>query len=104
LKAYSKNGTGRLPSLVPYFARPSFLRRVFPRECLRPWQHFYTELVFRARTSGSYGALTEAFCDADPAWTAGISAMILLALVNHSVELKDLVNALESQIRVSPSA
>jgi hypothetical protein len=46
----------------------------------------YTELVFRGVTSGFYGALTEGFCDVEPAWAAGITVMILLPIVNHSVE------------------
>lgn len=46
-----------------------------------------TELAFRGITSGFYGALTEAFCDVEPAWAAGITVMILLPLANHSIEL-----------------
>jgi hypothetical protein len=37
-----------------------------------------TELVFRAITSGFYGALTENFREAEPAWAATITVMILL--------------------------
>jgi hypothetical protein len=47
----------------------------------------YTELVFRGVTSGFYGAITEAFCDVEPAWAAGVTVMILLPILNHSVEL-----------------
>jgi hypothetical protein len=47
----------------------------------------YTELAFRGVTSGFYGAITEAFCDVEPAWAAGITVMILLPILNHSVEL-----------------
>ena len=45
-----------------------------------------TELVFRGITSGFYGALTEAFREAEPAWNAAITVMLLLPLVNHSIE------------------
>jgi hypothetical protein len=46
-----------------------------------------TELVFRGVTSGFYGALTQAFREAEPAWAAAIAVMILLPLANHSLEL-----------------
>jgi hypothetical protein len=46
-----------------------------------------TELVFRAITSGFYGALTESFREAEPPWTAALTVMLLLPLANHSVEL-----------------
>jgi hypothetical protein len=46
-----------------------------------------TELVFRGITSGFYGALTEAFREAEPPWTAALAAMLLLPLANHSIEL-----------------
>ncbi len=45
-----------------------------------------TELVFRAITSGFYGALTENFRDAEPPWAAAITVMILLPIANHSIE------------------
>jgi hypothetical protein len=45
-----------------------------------------TELVFRAITSGFYGALTENFRDAEPPWAAAITVMILLPIANHSLE------------------
>lgn len=46
-----------------------------------------TELVFRAITSGSYGAITEAFREAEPPWTAALTVMFLLPIANHSIEL-----------------
>jgi len=46
-----------------------------------------TELVFRAVTSGFYGALTESFRDVTPAWEAAVAVMVLLPLANHSIEL-----------------
>jgi hypothetical protein len=45
-----------------------------------------TELVFRGITSGFYGALTEAFREAEPPWAAAVTVMILLPIVNHSFE------------------
>jgi len=45
-----------------------------------------TELVFRGVTSGFYGALTEAFREAEPAWSAAMTIMLLLPLANHSIE------------------
>jgi hypothetical protein len=46
-----------------------------------------TELVFRAITSGFYGALTENFREVSPAWEAAVAVMLLLPLANHSIEL-----------------
>lgn len=46
-----------------------------------------TELVFRAITSGFYGALTENFREVWPAWEAAVAVMLLLPLANHSIEL-----------------
>lgn len=45
-----------------------------------------TELLFRGITSGFYGALTEAFREAEPPWAAAVTVMILLPFANHSVE------------------
>jgi hypothetical protein len=45
-----------------------------------------TELVFRAVTSGFYGALTENFREAEPPWTAALTVMVLLPLTGHSLE------------------
>jgi hypothetical protein len=45
-----------------------------------------TELVFRGITSGFYGALTEAFREAEPPWAAALTVMLLLPVANHSVE------------------
>lgn len=44
------------------------------------------ELVLRAATSGFYGAITEAFSEARPVWQGMAAAMVLLPLVNHSLE------------------
>jgi hypothetical protein len=44
------------------------------------------EYVYRALTSGFYGALTQNFSRVQPAWQAFLAAMILLPLSSHSLE------------------
>ena len=44
------------------------------------------ELALRAVTSGFYGALTEAFSEARPVWAGMAAAMVVLPIVNHSLE------------------
>jgi hypothetical protein len=44
------------------------------------------ELALRAVTSGFYGAVTELFSEARPVWAAMMAAMVVLPLVNHSLE------------------
>jgi len=44
------------------------------------------ELALRAVTSGFYGAITEAFSEARPEWAAMTAAMVVLPVVNHSLE------------------
>lgn len=44
------------------------------------------EFVFRFLTSGFYGSLTQAFRNAEPAWTGIVAVMILLPLTSHSLE------------------
>jgi hypothetical protein len=60
-----------------------------------------TELVFRGITSGFYGALTEAFREAQPPWTAALTVMLLLPVVNHSIEL--LVHWMRGTQKLLPS-
>jgi hypothetical protein len=48
---------------------------------------FFAELVLRSATSGFYGSLTEAIREAEPAWLAGLTAVLLMPMVNHSLEL-----------------
>jgi hypothetical protein len=60
-----------------------------------------TELVFRGVTSGFYGALTEAFREAEPAWEAALTVMVLLPLANHSLEL--LVHWMRGTQKLLPS-
>jgi hypothetical protein len=60
-----------------------------------------TESVFRGVTSGFYGALTEAFREAEPAWEAAVTVMVLLPLANHSLEL--LVHWMRGTQKLLPS-
>jgi hypothetical protein len=60
-----------------------------------------TELVFRGVTSGFYGAITEAFREAEPPWTAAATVMVLLPLANHSIEL--LVHWIRGTQKLLPS-
>jgi hypothetical protein len=46
-----------------------------------------TDLAFRGVSSGFYGALTEAVRDVEPPWAAAVTVMLILPLVNHSLEL-----------------
>jgi hypothetical protein len=48
---------------------------------------FVTELIFRACTSGFYGAVTEALVAARPVWTATVATVILLPALSHALEL-----------------
>jgi hypothetical protein len=45
-----------------------------------------TELTFRGTTAGFYGAITQAFSRATPAWAAMITAMVVLPVLTHSLE------------------
>ena len=45
-----------------------------------------SEFVFRACTSGFYGAITQGLGEADPAWAAGLTVMFLVPLISHSLE------------------
>ena len=46
-----------------------------------------TEMLLRAVTSGIYGALTGRFRRVEPAWAGTLTAMMLLPLTSHSLEL-----------------
>ena len=59
------------------------------------------ELLYRTPTAGIYGALTQAFRIAEPAWAAGVTVMILLPLVSHSIEF--LVHYLHGTPKLGPS-
>jgi hypothetical protein len=60
-----------------------------------------TELIFRGITSGFYGALTEAFREAEPPWAAALTVMLLLPVANHSLEF--LVHWLRGTQKLLPS-
>lgn len=45
------------------------------------------EFVYRAVTAGFYGAVTQSFRHAQPAWAASLTALVLIPLVSHSLEL-----------------
>lgn len=44
------------------------------------------EFIYRACCSGFYGALTQAFSKAEPAWTAAIASAVFLPGASHSIE------------------
>ena len=46
----------------------------------------FVEFLFRTATTGFYGAMTQAFRRAEPAWLAAATAMVLLPVVSHSLE------------------
>jgi hypothetical protein len=48
---------------------------------------FLVELVFRAAISGVYGALTEAFAAAQPAWAAFLAAMVVMPITSQLLQL-----------------
>lgn len=45
------------------------------------------EFLYRSATSGFYGAITQAFREAEPEWEAGIVVVFLLPVLSHSLEL-----------------
>lgn len=50
------------------------------------WGAFLVELVFRAATSGFYGAMTEAFVRVHPAWFGTLAISVLLPVLSHGLE------------------
>lgn len=44
------------------------------------------EFFYRAAASGTYGAMTQAFRKAQPAWAASLAALLLLPAVGHTLE------------------
>lgn len=44
------------------------------------------ELLYRGISAGFFGALTQSFRRAQPAWLAATAAMVLLPLASHSIE------------------
>jgi hypothetical protein len=45
------------------------------------------EFLYRGITAGFYGALTQAFREAEPEWAAGIAVSLLLPISSHALEL-----------------
>jgi len=45
------------------------------------------EFIYRAISAGFYGSLTQAFRKAQPAWAASLTALLVVPLVSHSIEL-----------------
>lgn len=45
------------------------------------------EFIYRAATAGFYGAITQAFRKAEPAWAAGLVLSVLLPIASQSIEL-----------------
>jgi hypothetical protein len=45
------------------------------------------EFIYRGISAGFCGAITQSLREAEPAWVAGIVAMLLLPLLSHSIEL-----------------
>jgi hypothetical protein len=46
----------------------------------------FVELLYRGASAGFFGALTQAFRQAQPVWLATTTAMVLLPLTSHSLE------------------
>ena len=59
------------------------------------------ELLYRGPTAGVYGALTQAFRQAEPPWAAGLTLMFLLPLISHSIET--VVHYLHGTLRLGTS-
>jgi len=45
------------------------------------------EFVYRAISAGFYGAITQGFREVQPAWAAGLIAVVIVPLISHSIEL-----------------
>ena len=45
------------------------------------------EFLYRSVTAGFYGALTQAFSEAEPEWAAAAATAFLLPIASHSLEL-----------------
>ena len=47
----------------------------------------FAEFAYRSITAGFYGAMTQAFREAEPEWAAAFTVMLLVPTVSHSIEL-----------------
>ena len=45
------------------------------------------EFLYRGISAGFYGAITQALRDAEPAWAAAVTAVAVVPLISHSIEL-----------------
>jgi hypothetical protein len=45
------------------------------------------EFSYRAVTAGFYGAITQAFRQVEPAWTAALTVVVVLPAASHAIEL-----------------
>ncbi len=50
------------------------------------WAAFWTEFIYRALTSGFYGAITQALSEVRPRWQGTMGALLLLPIANHALE------------------
>ncbi len=50
------------------------------------WAAFWTEFIYRALTSGFYGAMTQALSEVRPRWQGTMGALLLLPFANHALE------------------
>lgn len=50
------------------------------------WAAFWTEFIYRALTSGFYGAMTQALSEVRPRWQGTMGAVVLLPFANHALE------------------
>lgn len=45
-----------------------------------------TELIYRVLSAGFYGAMTQAFREAEPPWAASLTVFLLLPILQHGIE------------------
>ena len=62
---------------------------------------FLTEIVFRCSTAGFYGAVTQAFREAQPPLAGTLAAMFILPITTHLLEL--VVHWLRGTVRLADS-
>jgi hypothetical protein len=60
-----------------------------------------TELLFRSTSSGFYGALTEAFREAEPPSAGTLAVALILPFANHSLEF--LIHSMRGTRKLGPS-
>src|SRR5579871_2875725 len=45
------------------------------------------EFIYRSISAGFYGAITQAFREAEPAWAAGLAVILVVPVISHTIEL-----------------